>query len=156
MATKEIVHRFHQALLQQFQKRPSRSNLTKSQRSLLQSIRSDPEVLIVNADKGLGPCAVKRSQYINDALKHLTDESTYLRLSREEAFAEAATTATLIRKWCDKHCSALPDSWITFVRNKLAETRNEPFGYFYLMYKIHNICNSKNTGCIYVSRMSAK
>ena len=90
---------------------------------------------------------MKHPQYGKDALKHLTDETTYLRLSKEEAFAEARTTASLIFKWCDKHCSALPDSWIHFVRNKLAATKDEPFGYFYLMYKIHKTPTSTRPVC---------
>ena len=68
----------------------------------------------------------------NDVLKHLTDKTTYLRLSKEKAFAEAKTTADLIRKWGNKHCSALPDSWIHLVRNKLA-AKDEPFDYYYLI-----------------------
>ena len=141
------IHRFHQQLLRIFRQKRSPSNLNPLQCNLLRSIRNDPNILIVNADKGLGPCAVTYEQYIRDALKHLTDEATYEPLSEPTAFAEAKETANLIRKWCDKHCDALPASWIDFIREKLIQTADEPFGYFYLMYKIHKTPTSTRPVC---------
>lgn len=141
------LHRFHQRLLALFTKRRSRSNLRPSQLKLLQSIRADKNVLIVNADKGLGPCAVTYQQYVTDALKHLTDVSTYQRLTSEEAFTEAKITQGLIMKWCDKHCSSLPESWVNFIRGRLGSAMKEPFGYFYLMYKIHKKPTSTRPVC---------
>jgi hypothetical protein len=43
---------------------------------ILRQIRQDDSILIVNADKGLGPCAVRYKQYVQDALVHLTDDKT--------------------------------------------------------------------------------
>ncbi len=141
------LHNFHQALLRIFYQRRGKANLSSSQWKLLNTLRRDANILIVSADKGLGPCAVTYSQYISDALKHLLDESTYQRLSKEEAFEEASETGRLIRHWCDKHQDCIPSTFTEFIRNKLSSALEDPFGYFYLMYKIHKNPTSTRPVC---------
>ena len=51
----------------------------------------------MNADKGLGPCAVTYLQYVAETLVHLLDENIYWRLSEEEATAK--NTKELIINW---------------------------------------------------------
>jgi hypothetical protein len=83
------LHNFHQAFLRIFQQHCGKANLSCSRRKLLNAIRRDVNILIISADKGLQPCVVTYIQYVSNALKHLRDESTYQRLSEEEAFKES-------------------------------------------------------------------
>jgi hypothetical protein len=71
-------------------------NLLPFQRKILRQIRRDDHIVIVNADKGLGLCAVLYEQYVNDALIRLKDEKTYVQLSNDEAAAAAINTESLI------------------------------------------------------------
>jgi hypothetical protein len=91
----------------------------------------------VNADKGLGPCAVTYDQYVQDALVHLSDERTYVQLSADEARVAAFDTKELIRNFCRKHIGkGLSHNDATYIRVGLTEN-SDPFVFFYLMYKIH-------------------
>ena len=52
---------------------------------MLQEIRRNPDITIAAADKNLGPVGINTSQYIEWGMKHLSDESTYNILAKEEA-----------------------------------------------------------------------
>jgi hypothetical protein len=61
-------------------------NLTKFQASILQQIRSNPNIIIAHADKNLGPVSVDTKQYIRWALdEHLSDSETYVQVSEGNA-----------------------------------------------------------------------
>ena len=60
---------------------------------MLHYLQTHEELVIANTDKGLGPCAIELDRYIEDALIHLLDESTYVLLSENEANAEATRTS---------------------------------------------------------------
>lgn len=128
---------FRQALAPHFVKRRGKPNLLPFQRKILRQIRRNDNIVIVNADKGLGPCAVLYKQYVNDALVHLKDEKTYVQLSDDEAAAAAINTESLIRNWCSKHVTrGVTKNDVLYIKKSLNENE-DPFGYFYLMYKIH-------------------
>jgi hypothetical protein len=46
---------------------------------------------------------------------------------------------TSIIQWTRKHTRSLSKSTRTYIRKKLQETKKDPFGYFYLLYKLHKI-----------------
>ena len=72
---------FRKALEPHFTKRPGKPNLIPYQQRILRTIQRDDNIIIVNADKGLGPCAVTyEHQYVKDALMHLQDDKTYVQL----------------------------------------------------------------------------
>jgi hypothetical protein len=48
-------------------------NLLPYQCKLICDLRRDDNIIICNADKGLGPCAVHDSTYVEDGLVHLKD-----------------------------------------------------------------------------------
>ena len=131
------ISNFRKALAPLFTKRPGQPNLLPFQQKILRQIRQDDSILIVNADKGLGPCGVTYKQYVNDALVHLTNEKTYVQLSIEDALVAAFKTKQLIHDFCNTHLNkGLNHNDATYIRKSLAEN-TDPFGFFYLMYKIH-------------------
>lgn len=128
---------FKKALAPQFIGRPGQPNLRPYQRKTLRTIRKDEEVIVANADKGLGTCTVKYGQYVGDALVHLKNEDTYEQLTEAEALAAADNTCTMIVEWCKKHRNkGVTVNDVKYIKKSLSANK-DPFGYFYLTYKIH-------------------
>ena len=66
--------------------RNGKSNITKFQATILQSIRENENVIIAHADKNLGTVGVNTNQYIRWALDdHLLNASTYLQVPKNDA-----------------------------------------------------------------------
>ena len=59
------------------------------QKRILIWLKQHNSWIIANTDKNHGPCVVELDQYIFDAMVHLNDESTYEKLTEEEAKAES-------------------------------------------------------------------
>jgi hypothetical protein len=118
---------FCKALAPHFVKRRGKPNLLPFQCKILRQIWRDDNIVIVNADKGLGPCAVLYKQYVNDALVHLKDEKTYVQLPNDEAAAAAINTESLIRNWCRKHVTrGLTKNDVLYIKQSLNENE-DPF-----------------------------
>jgi hypothetical protein len=92
--------------------------------------------MIVDSDKGLGPVAVEYNRYVTDALKHLNDPKTYQRLTAEEAIAAKEHNFRAVWNWINKHRRVLSDDNVKYIRDALKKN-DDPFGYFYLLYKLH-------------------
>mmetsp|Transcript_18939 Transcript_18939/g.41008 ORF Transcript_18939/g.41008 Transcript_18939/m.41008 type:complete len:639 (+) Transcript_18939:377-2293(+) len=112
-------------------------NLNPFQRKLFAVISALDNVIIASADKGLGPTAVDLPWYIKKGLEFLTNPESYLLLSEEQAQEEAQALKKEISDWTFEHRPALTDSETKFLRQKLKETIDDPFGYFYLLIKLH-------------------
>ena len=115
------------------------SNLTKLQQRILDSLIADDFIAYTSADKGLGTCAVDFPIYIKDwCLKqHLVDASTYQFLSAPQAWEEMGSLQKAIFSWIQQHRSCIGREAAHFLSCKLRENAKEPFGYFYIMPKIH-------------------
>ena len=121
-----------------FGNRPkTKSNLPGYLERLLLKLRSTKGIIFVLADKNLGPLAVTLEQYIKDGLIHLINSSTYEIISEQEALERNEELRTNIRKWIMEHAIDLPQEVRRFLRSKVDETETDPFGCFYLLYKIH-------------------
>eukprot|EP00984_Skeletonema_dohrnii_P027260 scaffold16757_cov168-Skeletonema_dohrnii-CCMP3373.AAC.2 len=68
-----------------FQAKSATPNLLRHETKILANLKDDEMIVIAQADKGLGPCAVSLEQYILDGLKHLGDKSTYTVLDEDTA-----------------------------------------------------------------------
>ena len=77
------------------------------------------------------------NKYIKDALTHLSDSNTYKMLSSAEAEARDRDMRTAISNWISKYAVDLDIDTRHYPRKKLKATRDDPFGYFYFLYKIH-------------------
>ena len=61
-------------------------NLTRTQRNILQDLRNNDSIVILNCDKNLGPSVMDRQECIDRVLtEHLLDHTTYRRLTLAEA-----------------------------------------------------------------------
>ena len=132
---------FQKAIEPLFLGKPGSHNLLPFQRKFIRELRRNDDIVICNADKGLGTCAVKYSTYVEDGLIHLQDEKVYEQLSREEADAAAIHTRSLIDDWCREfRKNGVTRNDMTWIRHHVTKNM-EPFGFFYLMYKIHKAKN---------------
>lgn len=153
----EITHRlmcFFDEIEKIYKREPATSNLRHFELKLLQELQADVSLIIANADKGLGPVAVKIQKYIADALVHLEDESTYDIISSDEAKSLTTQIVRDIDAWIDAfqpytsserkkgvkriHAGALREKEAQFIRVKTYEAlRKSPNAFFYVLYKLH-------------------
>lgn len=133
------LYKFEIELRRLFYKRTGRSNFTTFQEKIFQRLREDDSIVFALADKGLGPVAVNLDRYIRDALVHLQDSETYEIISEEQALEEIRELHKTIWDWTAKYFGSpkVKQKHIDYIRKKLEETEDEPFGYFYLLYKLH-------------------
>ena len=138
---------FNGELLKLFIKRKAKLNIGKFQQKLLDDIRGDNDHVTAVADKGLGPVRVELTRYIRDALKHLTNRSTYEILSTEQGWEDIRELKREIFGWILKHRRSLSKQEAAYLEKKLEITRLDPFGYFYLLYKLHKTPISTRPVC---------
>ena len=93
------LYRFSIELRRLFYKRSGRTNFTPFQERLFEKLRADDSIVFAQADKNLGPAAVKLVRYIEDGLVHLRDAKTYKILSEEEALSEVKELKIAILDW---------------------------------------------------------
>ncbi|KAL7548430.1 hypothetical protein ACHAWF_011720, partial [Thalassiosira exigua] len=129
--------RFQKKFRRLFQRRKARSNLRPLELNTLNDLRADDSTIIANSDKGLGPVGVKIARYIRDGLKHLTNSRTYKILTETEALEDARNLSREIFDWTVRWRRTISKSKLDFICKKLEEAEEDPFGYFYLLYKLH-------------------
>lgn len=131
------LNNFQNSLVKLFKRRRGKSNLLPIQERVLRDLAADRNLVFPDTDKGLGPCAVKLDQYIIDGLKHLNDATTWAPLTAAEADALADSLVEQVESWLETHDLALSEMETKYIRNHMTANRGDPFGYFYLLYKIH-------------------
>ena len=125
--------RFQKAVKSLFVKRKTKSNITKFQNELVESMRKDDTHVKARTDKGLGPAVVKVSRYKKDALVHLTDTTTYEIISEDQGHQEIQELKRTIFKWTIDNRLCLSKSEVNYIRKKLDNAKDVPYGYFYLL-----------------------
>ena len=55
----------------------------------------------------------------------------------EQALEDAEKLSAEIHEWTIKWRQNLTDMHVKYIRKKLKESKSDPFGYFYLLYKLH-------------------
>ena len=112
---------------------------------MLAHFQGNKRIITVNTDKGLGPGGRLLFDYTKDVINnHLGDPRIYSRLNKQEATALALHIKYEITCWISKYNHSIPKNVKAFLRHHLKENVN-PFGYFYLLYKIHKQSNIENT-----------
>ena len=112
-------------------------NFTPHQRQLLASIQENKSVLIVSADKNLGPVGFDTEEYIKLGLDHLLDPSMYALLTEEQAAEDIHKLRDDIYLWTTRYPQSLSDDTVNFIRKHLEDSAKDPLGYFYLLIKLH-------------------
>jgi hypothetical protein len=114
-------------------------NISKTHLNNLKQLLSDPELMIVTADKNLGYTITDTEWYKNACLEHLTSNS-YINVTNEyykDDFGKT-TKETLYRTICDKITSALEEDLITDEEAIwICQEENFMPSKFYITPKIH-------------------
>ena len=143
MLQEEVVQRldhFESAIWSYHISRRGIPNISRYQATLLQSIRSNEDIIVINADKNLGPVAIDTSETIRRALdEHLLDTSTYVQVPKDEADKAISDLNCAIFKWTRVHgiMAEVSLGACQYIRHHTSKNRNDPYGYFYLLAKIH-------------------
>ena len=100
-------------------------------------MRKDDTHVKAQTDKGLGPVVDKVSRYKKDVLVHLTNTTTYAISTEDQGHQEIQELKRTIFKWTMDNRICLSKSEVNYIRKKLDDAKDDPYGYFYLLYKIH-------------------
>ena len=125
------------ALYPLFKCHKGENNLTQFQQRIFKTLTNNDSIVYAHSDKNLGPIAIKLTCYIHDSLHHLKDSSTYTILSKTQALQEDSELQELILQWCANNYKVVPRSIRQYIIKHLEQTKDDPFGYFYLLDKIH-------------------
>ena len=138
---------FEAALCPLFKRRKGTTNLTPFQQRIFKTLTHDDSIIYAHSDKNLGPVAIELTRYVQDGLSHLSDSSTYTLLTETEALQEDNELRASILQWCTHYYKQVPLQVRKYIRQNLDDTKNDPFGYFYLLYKIHKPTLSTRPVC---------
>lgn len=141
------ICRFQKGIEEIFTRRKTMSNLSSLQRQLLQDLKKNENIVILSADKGLGPVGVTMKRYVEWGLKHLTDSSTYTMIAEDAANAESENLYHTIFKWTCDNRKALSSDELKYIRENVEKARKDPYGYFYLLAKLHKTPISTRPVC---------
>ena len=75
-----------------------RINLSKEERTAIHTIEEKRNVVIKDADKGSAIVVMDRERYINEALRHLSDDKCYSRLHSDPTQEYANELKVLVRR----------------------------------------------------------
>ena len=131
------LDKFAAALKSTVRLQRSRSNLLPHQRRALAHLRSQEDFLIIQCDKNLGPAIIEREEYIKLVVRdHLSDSTTYRRLSKSEALSIERTILNNFKLWFRKYQGDLTDTEQTFLKHH-HDTFTSTFSTFYATAKVH-------------------
>lgn len=112
-------------------------NLLPHQRKALDCLRNQTSLLVVQCDKNLGPAIIERDEYIKLVIRdHLSDSTTYRRLSPNEAELETRRIRHALTNWMAKHSTVLTKNELRFLKHHY-NANEEPFATFYATMKVH-------------------
>ena len=94
-------------------------------------------MIFASADENLGYVAVPLSKYIVDGLLHFRDDTTYQILSSKDVSQQDTDLRKAIQEWLVTWYRQSDTGAVAYIRKKLEETKDYPFGQFYLLYKLH-------------------
>jgi hypothetical protein len=113
------------------------SNLLPNQEAALKWLLDQNDISILNADKNLGPVVMESTKYIHLAYRdHLSDESTYRRLTRDEVDEKIRHTHQKIDFFLEANQKSLRKSDYNYISRCTVENKGNP-SYMYLLAKIH-------------------
>ncbi len=141
------ICRFQKEISMTFTRKRTTPNLSPPQRQILKNLQKNKDIVILLADKGLGPVGVTTKQYVEWGLKHLLDASTYTLLSESTAQNDCNTLYRSIFQWSSKYRTDLGTDTTKYIQNKIDKARSDPFGYFYLLAKLHKTPVSTRPVC---------
>lgn len=110
----------------------SKGNISSMELNSLRELASNPDIRIINTDKGAGPCIVNTSDYLLEAYRQLNDASTYQKLTAEDALAMVKNTVLQIEKIATNY--KLDKQHLLFFQKYFTPIRHPNL---YLLAKLH-------------------
>ena len=105
---KRRLQTFCKAQEPKFRFRPFRHNLLPHQRRTIGLIKSNPKLMVVQTDKGLGPGSIEPREYVRYSTRdHLGDTRKYQRLTPAAATYCATLVQKLLEKWIRAYLGVL-------------------------------------------------
>ena len=122
-----------------FKTKLAEPNVMSFQKRMIISLKQHKSWIIANTDKNIEPYAVELEQYIVDAMVDLGDESTYEKLTEEEAQAEGHCLFGKCWRWTftSKARGTITDHEAKYICKHTSANSEDPHGYVYLLYKVH-------------------
>ncbi|MCP4745959.1 MAG: hypothetical protein GY874_07435 [Desulfobacteraceae bacterium] len=136
----ERCNNFITALNSRFQKsRKCQSNLLPTQLAALKWLEDNPQLIVFNADKNLGPCIIERERYLDLALRdHLGDKNTYRQLNEAEAKTRLKSMMGTIDSFVKVFGKKIGPNNTKYIIRKLSQVNlKNAAARFYLTAKIH-------------------
>lgn len=131
------IEHFCRAIRNSFAPTSVKHNLSPTEQRILREIKSNPNITIAAADKNLGPVGINTSQYIKWGMQHLKDTTTYEILTEATANEAIKILSKEIFNWTRRFRESIEDDVIHYIRYHLDKAMKDPFGYFYLLIKLH-------------------
>jgi len=91
----------------------AKSNMSKFQEELVESLYGDDRHITATADKGLGLVRIEVPRYIKDGLVHLSNTKTYRIISEEQDRREILDLIWDIFEWMLKYRTSSPSKSLT-------------------------------------------
>lgn len=130
----------------------------------LRELKNNSDIIITDADKNMGLCVISTTDYIAEALRQLSDTSTYRLLSKPPCFDDLRLQLLGIFKSYDRDFKFrnVPSRLIRFCLQDLGLSSSSSrlrLGHFYMLMKVHKptvvgrpIVSSYDTCSYYVSK----
>ena len=137
LALKARTDAFRKQITPWFYSRKAPSNLTRIQQRLLITLRHNPDFIVLNSDKNLGPVIIERETYVRRCLlDHLLVPRTYEHLSFEAAEVFTLETKDLLQSFLRDHKAYISDLDLKYLERTLAMVTDK-YAYFYALAKVH-------------------
>ena len=118
-------------------------------RSTLQELKDNQDIIVTNADKNMGVAVVKTVDYINEAQRQLSDQSTYTLVDKFSLAERWSDLKKILIRFGYFTYHAKSNKWVKHPKGTekhaiveyLTQLQNHPalrmFGLFYLLMKVH-------------------
>ena len=126
------------------QRKPRIPNLLPCQLQVIDNLRAQTDVLVVNCDKKVGPAIIDTSTYIDRAFSdHLADTTVYQELTKDAAHTHHNKVYKQVRLWLKKYSTStktrvgIGNQELRFLRKHLTLENSKNIPVFYLTLKVH-------------------
>ena len=119
-----------------FTRRFGRNNLLHHHRRALRMLKNQDDFVVINCDKNMGPAILETSVYVERAITHLSDTSTYERLTAVQADGFKNKITNKLQQWLKEFSKDCTKGEQKFLRQHLKDNIT-PFPHFYLLAKVH-------------------
>ena len=121
-------------------------NLLPAHKAALRFLKNEKQLLVIKADKNLGPVLIERTRYIQYAYKdHLSNRQIYRSLSKKDILNRMQAIRNILQHLLTTHFSGkankydrkVLDHHLQLYQDKWTKNNDPPFVQMYLLAKVH-------------------